>query len=149
MSNNAGNVEPRDIYPDYAAPIVRTDANGDRELALARWGMPSPRIMQMEKTGKRVDKLRAKASKSMTWPFVDCLSLSPTAASLTCATPPAVTGSPGSRPPTAAWCRLHRSASQGGMLRALTNRFGSHCPGMNPWSSSLASICATIVASGR
>lgn len=29
------------IFPDYAAPIVRNAAGG-RELALARWGMPSP-----------------------------------------------------------------------------------------------------------
>jgi putative SOS response-associated peptidase YedK len=29
------------IFPDYAAPIVR-NAGGGRELALARWGMPSP-----------------------------------------------------------------------------------------------------------
>jgi putative SOS response-associated peptidase YedK len=29
------------IYPDYAAPIIRNNA-GVRELAMARWGMPSP-----------------------------------------------------------------------------------------------------------
>jgi hypothetical protein len=29
------------IYPDYAAPIVRNSPEG-RELAMARWGMPSP-----------------------------------------------------------------------------------------------------------
>jgi putative SOS response-associated peptidase YedK len=29
------------IYPDYQAPIVRNRAEG-RELAMARWGMPSP-----------------------------------------------------------------------------------------------------------
>jgi putative SOS response-associated peptidase YedK len=29
------------VYPDYAAPIVRNTAAG-RELALARWGMPTP-----------------------------------------------------------------------------------------------------------
>jgi putative SOS response-associated peptidase YedK len=29
------------IYPDYAAPIVRNTSEG-RELAMARWGMPSP-----------------------------------------------------------------------------------------------------------
>jgi putative SOS response-associated peptidase YedK len=28
------------IYPDYPAPIVR-NGNGRRELAMARWGMPS------------------------------------------------------------------------------------------------------------
>src|SRR5688500_6902892 len=29
------------VFPDYAAPIVRNTADG-RELAMARWGMPSP-----------------------------------------------------------------------------------------------------------
>jgi putative SOS response-associated peptidase YedK len=29
------------IFPDYSAPIVREGAEG-RELAMARWGMPSP-----------------------------------------------------------------------------------------------------------
>jgi len=29
------------VFPDYSAPIVRNSAQG-RELALARWGMPSP-----------------------------------------------------------------------------------------------------------
>ena len=29
------------IFPDYSAPIVRNTAHG-RELAMARWGMPSP-----------------------------------------------------------------------------------------------------------
>ncbi len=30
------------IFPDYAAPIVRIGADGVRELAFARWGMPTP-----------------------------------------------------------------------------------------------------------
>ena len=30
------------VFPDYSAPIVRTAADGVRELAMARWGMPSP-----------------------------------------------------------------------------------------------------------
>ncbi len=42
MRNNAGNLPPLPgIFPDYAAPIVR-GAPGERELAMARWGMPSP-----------------------------------------------------------------------------------------------------------
>jgi putative SOS response-associated peptidase YedK len=31
-----------DVFPDYPAPIGRKDANGERELAIARWGMPTP-----------------------------------------------------------------------------------------------------------
>ncbi|WP_424137739.1 hypothetical protein [Roseomonas chloroacetimidivorans] len=30
------------VYPDYPGPIVRTAADGVRELATARWGLPSP-----------------------------------------------------------------------------------------------------------
>jgi putative SOS response-associated peptidase YedK len=37
-----GNLPPlTGIFPDYPAPIVRV-ADGDRELTMARWGMPSP-----------------------------------------------------------------------------------------------------------
>jgi putative SOS response-associated peptidase YedK len=37
-----GNLPPMPgIFPDYAAPIVRM-AEGERELVMARWGMPSP-----------------------------------------------------------------------------------------------------------
>ena len=35
MLNNAGNLEPGKIYPDYPAPIVRAGADGARELARA------------------------------------------------------------------------------------------------------------------
>ncbi|TXR46301.1 SOS response-associated peptidase family protein, partial [Phyllobacterium endophyticum] len=31
-----------DVFPDYPAPIGRKDASGERELAIARWGMPTP-----------------------------------------------------------------------------------------------------------
>lgn len=30
------------IYPDYPAPIARKDKDGDMELAMLRWGMPTP-----------------------------------------------------------------------------------------------------------
>ena len=30
------------IFPDQIAPIVRADADGERELVMARWGMPGP-----------------------------------------------------------------------------------------------------------
>jgi putative SOS response-associated peptidase YedK len=41
------------IYPDMAAPIVRCDAGGARELVMARWGMPSPAFAL---AGKSVDR---------------------------------------------------------------------------------------------
>lgn len=52
MRNDAGNLEGGSIYPDYAAPIVRMDG-GERVLATARWGMPSPAFALV---GKKVDK---------------------------------------------------------------------------------------------
>jgi hypothetical protein len=42
MVDRTGNLPPMPgIFPDYPAPIVRERAAG-RELALARWRMPSP-----------------------------------------------------------------------------------------------------------
>ena len=41
-----------DIYPDYAAPIVRTGEDGVRELVTARWGMPTPPQYLVTPTGK-------------------------------------------------------------------------------------------------
>lgn len=54
MNDKAGNLpQLPGIFPDYAAPIVRTGSDGVRELALARWGMPSP-VFALH--GRRVDK---------------------------------------------------------------------------------------------
>jgi putative SOS response-associated peptidase YedK len=63
MTSTVGNLAPGDIYPDYPAPIVRTDANGVRELALARWGMPSSKKAIFDNATKRADKLRAKGGE--------------------------------------------------------------------------------------
>jgi putative SOS response-associated peptidase YedK len=42
---SVGNLPPMPgIFPDYPAPIVRNTAAG-RELAIARWGMPSPQFV--------------------------------------------------------------------------------------------------------
>lgn len=42
MRGNVGNLEPSlDVYPDRPAPVVR-NVNGERELAMLTWGMPSP-----------------------------------------------------------------------------------------------------------
>ena len=42
MSDRTGNLPPLPgVFPDYAAPIARNQPDG-RELAMARWGMPSP-----------------------------------------------------------------------------------------------------------
>src|SRR4051794_33492448 len=44
------------IFPDYPAPIVR-NAEGGRELTMARWGMPSSSKALMDATAKRAAKL--------------------------------------------------------------------------------------------
>lgn len=45
------------IYPDYPAPIARKDKDGDMELAMLRWGMPTPddHLKPNKKTGVIVD----------------------------------------------------------------------------------------------
>ena len=60
MRSDVGNLAPGDIYPDYPAPIVRTGLDGVRELVSARWGLPSPRNILIEKAAKRAEKRRAK-----------------------------------------------------------------------------------------
>ena len=75
--NLAGNLPPQPgIFPDYEAPIVRTGADGAREITMARWGMPSSQLALMEAAKKRAAKLEAK------WQPVDfkeLLSLEPDA----------------------------------------------------------------------
>lgn len=54
MRDTTGNLPAMPgVFPDYAAPIVRTGTDGVRELVLARWGMPSP-AFALE--GKKVDR---------------------------------------------------------------------------------------------
>jgi len=43
IGDRTGNLPPlAGIYPDYPAPIIRHSADGEREMVMARWGMPSP-----------------------------------------------------------------------------------------------------------
>ncbi|MFG1306743.1 SOS response-associated peptidase family protein [Xanthobacter autotrophicus] len=59
--DRTGNLAPLPgIFPDYAAPIVRTAEDGERELAMVRWGMPSSQFALMESAKKRAAKLEAK-----------------------------------------------------------------------------------------
>ena len=60
MRSDVGNLAPGDVYPDYPAPIVRHGLDGERELAMARWGMPSSRKALFDAATKRADKLGAK-----------------------------------------------------------------------------------------
>ncbi|SHF09679.1 Putative SOS response-associated peptidase YedK [Kaistia soli DSM 19436] len=60
MLDSTGNLEPQPgIFPDYLAPIVRNTPDG-RELARARWGMPSSSQALFKAATTRADKLRAK-----------------------------------------------------------------------------------------
>lgn len=63
MRGDVGNLEPRDIYPDYPAPIIRTGADGERELVMSRWGLPSSKKALFDAASKRADKLRAKGKE--------------------------------------------------------------------------------------
>jgi putative SOS response-associated peptidase YedK len=61
MTPDVGNFPPLPgIFPDYAAPVIRTNAAGDRELGMPRWGMPSSKKALFDAASKRADKLRAK-----------------------------------------------------------------------------------------
>ncbi|GHA19641.1 DUF159 family protein [Devosia pacifica] len=59
VSDSVGNMAPLPgIFPDYAAPVVRNVAGG-RELAMARWGMPSPQfVLKGKKTDPGVTNIR-------------------------------------------------------------------------------------------
>src|SRR5260221_10692908 len=61
MRDKTGNLPPMPgVFPDYSAPIVRNAPDGVRELARARWGMPSSQLALMEAAKKRAAKLEAK-----------------------------------------------------------------------------------------
>jgi len=64
MHDRTGNLPPLPgIFPDYAAPIVRTGADGERELVMARWGMPSPAfVLKGRTTDSGVTNIRNTAS---------------------------------------------------------------------------------------
>ena len=38
------------VFPDYAAPVVRTTEDGESELTMMRWGMPSPQFLLKGRT---------------------------------------------------------------------------------------------------
>ena len=60
MNSQVGNLPSLPgIFPDYPAPIVRNAAD-EREIAMARWGMPTSQLALMESAKKRAAKLEAK-----------------------------------------------------------------------------------------
>jgi putative SOS response-associated peptidase YedK len=61
MRDVTGNLPPMPgIFPDYAAPVVRNASDGVRELAMARWGMPSSQRAILDAAKKRAQKLESK-----------------------------------------------------------------------------------------
>jgi len=66
VADTVGNLEPQTgIFPDYAAPIVR-NIDGERQLSMARWGMPSPTFaLKGRKTDSGVTNVRN--TKSPHW----------------------------------------------------------------------------------
>src|SRR5882757_5274017 len=63
MRDTTGNLQSMpNVCPNYSAPIVRNAADGVRELALARWGMPTPQNFLMECAKKKAKKLDDKGT---------------------------------------------------------------------------------------
>ena len=71
MRADVGNLEPRDLYPDYLAPIARIDG-GEPVLTTARWGLPSSRKALLDAASKRADKMRAKGKEVSAEAFAGC-----------------------------------------------------------------------------
>lgn len=47
------------VFPDYPAPVVCNGADGERELTMMRWGMPSPQfVLKGRKTDSGVTNVR-------------------------------------------------------------------------------------------
>jgi putative SOS response-associated peptidase YedK len=62
-SNKAGNLASLPgIFPDYPAPVVR-NADGEREITMMRWGMPTSQRAMMDATKKRAQRLEAKGQQ--------------------------------------------------------------------------------------
>lgn len=62
MRSDVGNLAPGEVYPDYAAPIVRWEGD-ERVLTSARWGLPSSKKALFDAAIKRADKLRGKGQE--------------------------------------------------------------------------------------
>ena len=62
-NDRAGNLPPLPgIFPDQQAPIVRVGIDGERELVMARWGMPTPPAFRKGAVDRGVTNIRNTAS---------------------------------------------------------------------------------------
>lgn len=71
---NNNNPPQPSVYPDGEAPVIRIGADGQREMANLRWGMPSSKRALMDAAQKRADKLRAKGTE---FDFAELLRMEP------------------------------------------------------------------------
>lgn len=64
LVDTTGNLPPlAGIWPDYPAPIIRHGASGGWQLAMARWGMPTPaKFLEGKRTDPGVTNVRNVAS---------------------------------------------------------------------------------------
>jgi putative SOS response-associated peptidase YedK len=59
FNDHIGNLpELPGIYPDYLAPIIRMNAQNEREIVLARWGLPSLKDQPTEKPNRGTTNVR-------------------------------------------------------------------------------------------
>ncbi len=77
MADGVGNLQPRELYRDPAAPIVRNCADDKGELVIARWGLTSSRKVILDSASKRVEKRRAKGETIDTDAFTEFLRMEP------------------------------------------------------------------------
>lgn len=97
--NRAANFEPaRAIFPGYEAPVVRTAADGERELVTMNWGFV---LQQQERAPRRVTNVRD--DKILTSPF-----WKPSFAQRRCLVPASSYCEPkGEKPATWHWFAVH------------------------------------------
>jgi putative SOS response-associated peptidase YedK len=64
LEDTIGNLPPlTGIWPDYAAPIIKPKSDGSWQLAMARWGMPTPaKFLEGKRTDPGVTNIRNVAS---------------------------------------------------------------------------------------
>lgn len=63
-AENLVNLMPSyEVYPDQTAPVLRNTADGKRQFANVRWGLPSSSQALYQAAAKRADKLRAKGKE--------------------------------------------------------------------------------------
>ena len=71
---NNNNPPMASVYPDGEAPVIRVGADGQREMANLRWGMPSSKRGLLEAAENRATKLRAKGTE---FDFAELLKMEP------------------------------------------------------------------------